>query len=362
MKRAGWKYRQRALPLISAVALFGASSFAEENASKTVDYPTFLELNSTNVSLIRTGEIICEYDCTKTSRPDVRARSLANYEERKRSISADPNTSEAQKADEIRQVESLIHIAKSGGLPGLDEKYAAKRSIVFDTTAGMYKQEQEPADPSAFVRNREDMIRLGRQTIAHYEIRTTLIVAGSSIFQYKPDFHALSIGRSTGAIDFIPMLGRFDAKRFGAGYTLVRSNVSEVDGHQVVVYELADQQNRALRLYTDPQLAYLLRRIVFINGGVITREINAKDYQAFDGIEFPTYYEDVTYNNDESRSVATSETWRIVKAAFNNPIDPAVFNFPLTSGITITDFRLDKTYTLQVESNQIYSLLDLIGK
>jgi hypothetical protein len=117
----------------------------------------------------------------------------------------------------------------------------------------------------------------------------------------------------------------------------VRAWQDKINGQDVVVYELSDEVNHPgdkFIIYAAPLLGYRYVLLEGLSEGKIVRKIAAKNYKIFDGVPFPTYYEDTRYEKDGT--VRKREIIEVNEAHFNCPIEPDTFSIMFTPNTEVT--------------------------
>lgn len=103
----------------------------------------------------------------------------------------------------------------------------------------------------------------------------------------------------------------------------------------VVVYELTNPEKAKSKLviYTDPGIGYrYLKAETWFDGQLRYIRI-AEAYQTIDGIPFPTYFENISY--DLNREFREREAFQVKEARLNQPFDPNAFTVELTPATMI---------------------------
>lgn len=333
-----------------------------QTVSVPLEFSAVLERNATNGASIQTGQLVCRYDFDRVASLDTKAKLLSSFESMEKGILQDSTLTDAQRLERLSQVDRQMRRAESGDFSAIERHESLNRIVTFDVNKGMYKQADEPLDPTMLIRSKPPMESLDRHAAPADRFRTIILSNGRTYVYYNPDIASATVSGSAEIHFFVPMLGILgSAAPLQLNYQSVRAQRGTIDGASVVLYDLIDG-DRTTRVFVDPQLDYRYRRIELRDKDVLIREITARDYVAFCATYYPTFHEDVTYNPDDAHSVATKETWRVLTAQFNSPIDPSAFEFLLDPASSVLDMRHMKMHQLQGARNKPVSVLDLLNQ
>jgi hypothetical protein len=299
------------------------------SAEDMMPYSKFKEINIDYWKSIQTGILATRLSNYELVGQNIMTkREWESKERAKNKVMFDINLSPEQKESIIQQIE---RIHREFDIPRISHASDTKKTskiYTFDLPAGKSRIKEVSSDTNAFGNAATERIVLtsrdGNQLNYYNELEQAVLG--------KISTRGFSVQSS------ILYLGVILPEQFEELPKDVKIRKDTLDGREVIVYELSGDPkypNDKFIIYADPLLGYRYVLLEGLSGGKIVRKIVAKNYKVFDGVPFPTYYEDTRYSKNDSNSIQKQETIEIENASFNRPNDPNDFRVTFTSNTEV---------------------------
>lgn len=256
-------------------------------------------------------------------------RKLENKERVKSKIMSDNKLSPKQKNKFIQDFERRQQEITIPRIEHASDTIKTSKIYTFDLSAGKSRIKEVSPDINAFGNGISE--------------RTVLTSRDGNQLNYYSGIERAALNkistRGFSVQSSVLYLGVIPPEQFEELPKNVRMWHDKMNGQDVVVYELSDDANYPgdkFIIYADPLLGYRYVLLEGLSEGKIVRKIVAKNYKVFDGVPFPTYYEDIGYAKDGT--VRKWETIEIKDAHFNCPIEPNTFYITITPNTVVNAF------------------------
>lgn len=164
--------------------------------------------------------------------------------------------------------------------------------------------------------------------------RFTLTGENGYYLTYYPEFKTAMLNKlSRAGINYyytVLYMGIIMPNQFDKFPSTCKIEKGQTDGQDSVAYIFLDitQPGNKLVIYTDPSVGYRYFKMVWVSEGKIYRTLCVRNYKSFNAISFPTYHEEVWFN--DAGVIQQKETFEIKEASFNQPFDPNTFTVDFT--------------------------------
>jgi len=297
-------------------------------AEEMMPYSKFKEIDIDNWKSIRTGTLEAQVSDYELKDQNIMAqRALERNEKFKNKIMSDSNLSSGQKESIIQEIERRYREIDIPRISHASDTKVISKFYTFDLIEGKSRIKEIHSDANAFGKGIAEQIILtsrdGNQLYYFNKIEKAAL--------YQIPTYVFSFQSS------ILYLGVISPERLEKLPENVLTRQDKINGQDVVVYELGDDVNYPgykFIIYADPSLGYRYVLLEGLSEGKIARKIVAKNYKIFDGVPFPTYYEDTRYEKDGT--VRKQEIIKVSEAHFNCPVEPDTFSIMLTPDTEVT--------------------------
>jgi hypothetical protein len=315
--------------LLASILGYFLSIHCLSSAEDMMLYSKFKEINIGYWKSIQTGTIAARFSNYELVDQNIMAKREGESKERaKNKIMSDNKLSPEQKNKVIQEIERRHREIDIPRISHASDTIKTTKICTFDLPAGKSRIKEVSSDSNAFGNGMAERIVLtskdGNQLNYHSDIEQASL--------NKISTRGFSVQSS------ILYLGVILPEQFEELPKDVKIRKDILDGREVIVYELSGDPkypNDKFIIYADPLLGYRYVLLEGLSEGKIMRKIVAKNYKVFDGVPFPTYYEDTRYSKNDSNSIQKQETIEIENASFNRPNDPNDFRVTFTSNTEV---------------------------
>jgi len=298
------------------------------SAEDMMPYSKFKEINIGYWKSIQTGTIAARFSNYELVDQNIMSkREWESKERAKNKIMSDNKLSPEHKNRATQEIDRIHREIDIPRISHASDTIKTYKICTFDLPAGKSRIKEVSSDSNAFGNGMAERIVLtskdGNQLNYHSDIEQASL--------HKISTRGFSVQSS------ILYLGVILPEQFEELPKDVKIRKDTLDGREVIVYELSGDPkypDDKFIIYADPLFGYRYVQLEGLSEGKIMRKIVAKNCKVFDGVSFPTYYEDTRYSKNST--ILKRETIEVEDAHFNQPIEPNSFYISFTPNTVVT--------------------------
>jgi hypothetical protein len=264
------------------------------SAEDMMPYSKFKEINIDYWKSIQAGTIAARFRNYELVDQNIMTkREWESKERAKNKIMSDNKLSPEQKNKVTQEIDRIHREIDIPRISHASDTIKTSKICTFDLPAGKSRIKEVYSDTNAFGNGIAERIVLtskdGNQLNYYNAIEQAAL--------HKISNRGFSIQSS------ILYLGVILPEQFEELPKDVKIRKDTLDGREVIVYELSGDPkypDDKFIIYAEPLLGYRYVLLEGLSEGKIVRKIEAKNYKVFDGVPFPTYYEDTRYSKNDS--------------------------------------------------------------